>query len=282
MAQDTGKFRTNTKDQYYTRASVAKSCVDSIATLCPESLEYQWIEPSSGNGAFLKVVPSSIQPLGIDLDPKGPNHLNILKGNFLSWEPSSQGKKVYFGNPPFGRQGSLAKAFIQHSASKGAEIIAFILPKSFSKPSMSRAFPPKFHCIHSKDLEKDAFEVNGEAYDVPCVFQIWQRKLEDRPKPEPVKESGFQYVKHDQPYHMAFRRVGGLAGRCYQQGTATFSPQSHYFIRLDDQYIKDLTKILDTVNKHVFPSNTVGPRSLSKGETNEVLVHILSELSGPP
>ena len=32
-------------------------------------------------------------------------------------------------------------------------------------------------------------------------------------------------------------------------------------------------------NKHVFPSNTVGPRSLSKGEANEVLVRILSGIA---
>jgi hypothetical protein len=276
MTQDTGKFRTNTKDQYYTRSSVAKRCVDSIVSVCPESLECQWIEPSAGNGVFLKVVPGGIRTLGIDLDPKDPS---IIKGDFLTWEPDNKEKKVYFGNPPFGRQGSLAKAFIQHSVLNGADIIGFILPKSFLKPSMSRAFPAKFHCVHSIELEKDAFEVNGEAYDVPCVFQIWKRGLEDRPKEVPVKESGFEYVKSDQDYHMVFRRVGGLAGKCYQKGTGIFSPQSHYFIKLDDQYIKDLPNILDTVNKHVFPSNTVGPRSLSKGEANEVLVRILSGIA---
>ena len=276
MAQDTGKFRTNTKDQYYTKASVAKACVDSIVALCPESLEYQWVEPSAGNAVFLKVVPPGINTLGIDLDPKDPV---ILKGDFLTWEPIGQSKKVYFGNPPFGKQGSLAKAFIQHSAARAAEVIAFILPKSFSKPSMYRAFPMNFHCIHMVDLEKEAFEVNGEAYDVPCIFQIWQRKTVDRPKSEPVKEVGYQYVKPDQVYHVAFRRVGGLAGKCYREGSAIFSPQSHYFIKLDDQYIKDIPNILDRVNKHVFPSNTVGPRSLSKGEANEVLVSILSGIS---
>ena len=276
MTKDTGKFRTNTKDQYYTRSSVAKRCVDSIVSLCPGSLQCQWIEPSAGNGVFLKVVPEAIRSLGIDLDPKDPR---ILKGNFLTWEPDNKEKKVYFGNPPFGRQGCLAKAFIQHSALNGADIIGFILPKSFLKPSMSRAFPAKFHCVHSIELEKEAFEVNGEAYDVPCVFQIWKRGLQDRPKEEPVKESGFEYVKADQDYHMVFRRVGGLAGKCYEKGTAIFSPQSHYFIKLDDQYIKDLPIILDTVNKHVFPSNTVGPRSLSKGEANEVLVRILSGIA---
>ena len=34
---------------------------------------------------------------------------------------------------------------------------------------------------------------------------------------------------------------------------------------------------IEKINKHTFPSNTVGPRSLSKGEANEVLNQVLEE-----
>lgn len=273
MAQDTGKFRTNTKDQYYTKASVAKECVESILSLISDTSQYQWIEPSAGNGSFIKALPNGIRAIGIDLDPKMDG---ILKGDFLVWEPSSDTKRVFFGNPPFGKQGSLAKQFIQHAA-KYADVIAFILPKSFVKPSMSRAFPSKFHCILEKELPKDSFEVNKVAYDVPCVFQIWQKKLEDRPKGETVKELGFKYVKSTEPFEIAFRRVGGKAGTCFLKGSTEFSIQSHYFLKLDASHIPNTQKIIDAVNKHVFPSNTVGPRSLSKGEANEVLNRIISQ-----
>ena len=273
--QDTGKFRQNTKDQYYTKSSVAKECVDQILSLIPDSITWQWIEPSAGNGAFLKALPVSILRFGIDLEPKMDG---IVKGDFFTWEPLSPMKRIFFGNPPFGKQGSLAKAFIQH-ASKKASVIAFILPRSFMKPSMSRAFPSKFHCIFQKELEKDSFEVNGEAYDVPCVFQIWQKKDTDRVIVEPIKESGFQYVKGTEQYHLAFRRVGGKAGTCYLKGAGEFSVQSHYFLKFDQQFIIHIPNILEQVNKHTFPSNTVGPRSLSKGEVNEVLLSILSTLS---
>lgn len=275
MAQDTGKFRTNTKDQYYTKLSIAKDCIDCILAKCPDVSQYQWIEPSAGNGSFLKALPAHIPRIGIDLDPKMEG---VLKGDFLTWEPSSEAKRVFFGNPPFGKQGSLAKQFIQHAA-QYATIIGFILPKSFVKPSMSRAFPSKFHCILEKELPKDSFEVNQVAYDVPCVFQIWQKKDTDRLKIDVVKEAGFKYVKSTETYNIAFRRVGGKAGTCYLAGSETFSVQSHYFIKLDDLYVRHISKIIELVNKHVFPSNTVGPRSLSKGEANEVLVSILSSLS---
>jgi hypothetical protein len=121
--------------------------------------------------------------------------------------------------------------------------------------------------------------VNSVAYDVPCVFQIWEKKDTDRVKILVVKERGFQYVKGTEVYTLAFRRVGGKAGTCYLAGSENFSIQSHYFIKLDDMYTRHTSKIIELVNNHVFPSNTVGPRSLSKGEANEVLVSILSSLS---
>jgi len=275
MAQDTGKFRTNTKDQYYTRLSVAAACVKKIFDIFPEPEEYQWIEPAAGNGAFLKALRallSDVDLIGIDLEPKGDG---ITTGDFLAWAPVTDKRRIFFGNPPFGRQGSVAKSFIKHAA-QHADIIAFILPRSFVKPSMSRAFPLKFHCLLSEDLEKNAFEVNGEAYDVPCVFQIWVRGEEDRVAEEAVKEVGFTYVAHGQPYHIAFRRVGGLAGKCFPFRAEDYGKQMHYFLRLDAAHVGSVKKIIEEVNEHVFPSNTVGPRSLSKSEANEVLNEVIT------
>jgi hypothetical protein len=196
----------------------------------------------------------------------------IIQGDFLTWEPSSDAKRVFFGNPPFGKQGSLAKQFIQHS-SKYAEIISFILPKSFVKPSMSRAFPSKFHCILEKELPKNSFEVNKVAYDVPCVFQIWQKMSEDRPTVISVKETGFQYIKATEDFHLVVRRVGAKAGTCHLKSDKEYNYQTHYFLKLDDPSKSQI--LLDAINKHVFPSNTVGPRSLSKSEVNEVINRLL-------
>lgn len=278
MEQDTGKFRKNTKDQYYTKSSVAKKCVDLLITSLTQAETYQWIEPSAGNGSFLKVLPSTYDKIGIDLEPKGDG---ILGGDFLQWSPTTEKKRIFFGNPPFGRQGSLAKAFIKH-ASIYADFIAFILPRSFVKPSMSRAFPHKFHCIYSEELEKNAFEVNEEEYDVPCVFQIWEKKGDDRVIQAPVKEEGFSYVKYGEEFHIAFKRAGGLAGKCYYanaEAEAVYNPHYHYYLNLDHEYLPHIKNIVDQVNAHTFPSNTVGPRSLSKSEANEVLNRVIRECS---
>jgi hypothetical protein len=267
--QDTGKFRTNTNDQYYTASTVAVECVKKIQQAVDNSHSYLWIEPSAGNGVFLTAA-GAVRKVGIDIDPKRDD---IVRGNFLNWEPTASPSLV-FGNPPFGRQGSTAKAFIQHSASF-ASVIAFILPRSFVKPSMSRAFPSLYHCVLSEELPANSFVVNEKEYDVPCVFQIWVKRTEPRQLEEKVEESGFSYVKSDKPFDIAFRRVGGLAGRCYPSARGPFSPQSHYFLKLDEEYQPYCAEIIAKMNTHVFPSNTVGPRSLSKGEANVVVNQIL-------
>jgi len=273
QSQDTGKFRTNMKDQFYTSESVAKSCIQHIIKLVPAACNYTWVEPSAGNGAFLHNIPASFKKIGLDIDPKADD---IIKQDYLSWVPpiSTNPDIIVFGNPPFGRQSSLAKSFISKSC-KFAKIIAFILPRSFTKPSMYNSFDLKFHLIHSAELEKDSFVINGAKYDVPCVFQIWQKHDTDRAVPEKIQPNGFEYVKHDELYHAAFRRVGVFAGECFKNDGTEFSIQSYYFLKFNDDIMANIDTIIAKINNHTFPSNTLGPRSLSKSEVNEVINDII-------
>jgi hypothetical protein len=273
--QDTGKFRTNTKDQFYTDESVAKICIERIISLFPITTDYLWVEPSAGNGSFLHNIPSTFEKIGLDIEPKAPD---IKKQDYLTWVPPSNKNSIVFGNPPFGRQSSLAKAFIAKSC-EFAKIIAFILPKSFIKPSMFNAFHLRFHLIQSLELQKNSFVINGSKYDVPCVFQIWEKKDTDREVEKKINPIGFEYVKPSKKYHLAFRRIGGLAGKCYKNDGTNYSVQSHYFIKLDDPILSYSNAILEQINNHIFPSNTVGSRSLSKSEANTVINHIIHTFS---
>jgi len=290
-AQDTGKFRQNTKDQFYTTETVAIQCVrDIIGTFKPqtqtEAAKYLWIEPSAGKGAFIRSAPKKAQVIGIDIEPKAPG---IVEADFLEWMPPTTTKKIIsFGNPPFGKQSSLAKAFIKKCCGF-SDIVAFILPLSFTKPSMSRAFDTKFHCILSKELRGDSFEINeGVVYDVPCVFQIWQKRNDARKTEKDVSPEHFAYVNspetgaHD--VDVAFRRVGVYAGRCFKivenTSTTTFSKQSHHFMLFDEVSRPRMDTIVKKINEHTFPSNTVGPRSLSKSEINTVINSIIRDVIG--
>jgi predicted RNA methylase len=281
MSQDTGKFRENTKDQYYTQKGVAVHCVQRILELLPWAAAAHWIEPSAGKGVFVEAAKAAgiAAVEGLDIDPKAEG---LVKADFLSWKPAAASlpqRQLVFGNPPFGRQASAAKAFIKHAASF-ADAVAFILPRSFVKPSMSRAFLPRFHCLSSVELATNSFEVNGEPYDVPCVFQVWERREVDREMPAAAAEKGFSYVKASalatEAAHIVFRRVGGTAGTCVEyDATASYNKQVYYFLRLEEAYVPHVKKIVAAVNGHVFPSNTVGPRSLSKGEATEVLNEVI-------
>jgi len=190
---------------------------------------------------------------------------------------------LVFGNPPFGRQSSLAKAFIAKSCTF-ADAIAFILPKSFTKPSMFNAFDMKFHCVHSGELPDNSFVLNGTSYDVPCVFQIWQKKTVNRPVEVAIQPVGFQYVKASvnaiTEYDIAFRRVGVYAGKCFvNDGTTKYNAQSHHFLKFDDVCVPFMGDIIEKINAHTFTSNTVGPRSLSKSEINVVLNEVIAALA---
>jgi hypothetical protein len=171
-----------------------------------------------------------------------------------------------FGNPPFGRQSILARKFIKH-ATTFADVIGFILPRSFTKPSMQRAFPLDFHLVSEIPIEKDAFLVNGLPYNVPCVFQVWKRMEVERILPV-LEDRQWIYVKKTEPHDIAVRRVGVYAGKCMLPDQ-TLSEQSHYFIKLPNG--NNPEDVVEHLCNKVFPSNTTGPRSLSKDEINVVL-----------
>jgi predicted RNA methylase len=274
MAQDTGKQRTNLKDQYYTKESVAKRFVNTILQWMGKTNEYLWIEPSAGTGSFLKALPPTIERIGLDLDPKASG---ILQQDFLTWTPPPTSKPiVVFGNPPFGRQGSLAKAFLRHACSF-AQVVAFILPRSFDKPSMSNCIPLHFYCFYSMELQNNSFEVNGESYTVPCVFQIWEKKDTLRRQEPSIEAQGYQYVKPPQSYDIAFRRVGANAGHC-SLPPGDFNLNTHYFFKFDEKYKEKVLDILVKLNQNIFLSNTTGPKSISKSEANTIVNGVLSQV----
>ena len=116
----------------------------------------------------------NLNTLSYDIDPKKDY---IKKQDFLKLNTNllEKNKVLTIGNPPFGRQSSLAKKFIK-KCSTFSEVIAFILPRSFKKESMHNQFPLSFHKILEIDIPKDSFTIDEKTHDVPCVFQVWKKK----------------------------------------------------------------------------------------------------------
>jgi len=271
MEQKTGKHR-NTTDKFYTKQSVAESCVreffDVIST-CDTDLI---VEPSAGAGAFsevLRLYHGNV--LAFDLVPEHPS---IIQQDFLltTFDLQHKGRIHFVGNPPFGRQSSLAKKFIKRCGKVGYSI-SFVLPKSFRKESMQKAFPLCFHLIHEIDLPHNSFLVNNKDHHVPCVFQIWVRKPGMDREIHTILTTSFRFVAKTECPHVAFRRVGGGAGNM----TKDFQnkcEQTHYFLKFDSA--TDLEWLLKTYTPTVASDNTVGPKSISKKELVVILCKVLN------
>ena len=261
-------------DQFYTKKSVVDSCMKHVRS-CIDLNATLVIEPSAGDGAFCDAIKQSTQHYEFyDIDPK---HDDITKCDFLALDIPEQSLPICFlGNPPFGRQSSLAIKFIKKSCAI-AKFVCFILPNSFKKESMQRHFPPRFHLVHQSEIAENGFIVDGSSHNVPCVFQIWERRDTERTTLAKQKPVGFAFVKKNENHDIAFRRVGVNAGTLYRE-TQERSEQSHYFIKFDSKL--DCDSCVDLLQNIEYPSsNTVGPRSISKQELtikfNEKLTFIV-------
>jgi hypothetical protein len=255
-------------DKYYTRPVVVDECLQLINTHLSILPEHIIIEPSAGSGSFLDPLKKAYPNVqAYDILPESED---ITKADFLDVELSKDAKYHFIGNPPFGRQSSMAKKFIKKACSYGMSV-SFILPKSFKKSSLQKTFPMNFHMILSHDLPAYSFELNGEPYDVPCVFQIWERREYERETEEEIKPTYWTYVKKEENPDISFRRVGVYAGKIDKE-IGSKSKESHYFIKLS----VDVENFILRYNKfaHFSSDNTVGPKSISKGELNSVLFRL--------
>ena len=247
----TGNIKTGLKrqtiDKFYTKPFVANSLVSfALQHIILDVEEDTIIEPSAGNGSFiepLKKIGCATKFYDIS-----PEHPEVEKQDFLTLNPTSlKSNKIHLiGNPPFGRQATLAIQFIKHSASF-AESFSFVLPRSFKKESMMNKVPSMFHLVAEKDLENSSFLVDGEDYEVPCVFQIWKRSSISRKVVEKHKPCCYSFVKHTQLHDIAVRRVGIYAGRVVSTKTTELSPQSHYYIKFDKNVRLD-SKLFERLN----------------------------------
>lgn len=223
------------------------------------------IEPSAGNGSFIEGIKTLTNHFKFyDLEPENDE---IVKQDYLQYDYSDNkdtDMKIHvIGNPPFGRQSSLAIKFIKKSC-EFCNSISFILPKSFKKDSMKNKFPLNFHLVCERDLPENSFLVNGIEHDVPCVFQIWEKRRTNRAVSEKIKPVNFMFVKKTENPDISLRRVGVNAGRI-DTNIDEKGIESHYFIKFTndksiDENIQRLSQITYEFN------NTVGPKSLSKPE----------------
>ena len=267
MDKQTTGLKRKTIDKYYTTNTIVNKCIELIQNNIDIQEDDLWIEPSAGNGSFITMIKTITNNyLFYDLEPENSE---ITKLDYLEFDSKTMippdVKKIHIiGNPPFGRQSSLAIKFIKKSQ-EYCDSISFILPKSFKKTSLQKHFQLNFHLICEYDIPRFSFIVDTKSYDVPCVFQIWIKKDINRIVPENMVPNKYSFVNKEDIPDISFRRVGVYAGKIDRK-TEEKSVQSHYFIKFDDTIFTD--ELFDKLSqiKYDCKNYTVGPKSISKQE----------------
>jgi predicted RNA methylase len=245
-------------DQFYTKKEIAKSCYDLVSSKIDIN-KYKLIEPSAGEGRFSDLFHNN--SLALDLDPK-KNY--IKKQDFFDFEIDTK-DNVVIGNPPFGKNSSIAIKFFNKSATF-SEYICMVLPRTFKKDSVINKLDFNFHLLLETDLPKNSFTFNDEDYDVPCVFQIWEKRDVKRNKIiQKTKTTYFEFSsKKDADF--AMRRVGGLAGKVIED-FEDYKEPSHYYIKTPTNKKKIIKTLKDSYKEfNEKAKNTAGNPSLSKHE----------------
>lgn len=245
-------------DQYYTREDVAARLY-GIFREHFDPARFLMVEPSAGTGAFLKLLPAG--SIGYDLDPKYPGIVtaDFLKVRIGKDRPMADKRRIaIIGNPPFGRIASLAVRFFNHAA-REAEVIAFIVPKSFRKAAIENRLDRRFHLVHEEEVPADAFLFQGRPHDVPAVFQIWERRAARRAlRRRETTHPDFTFLKTEYGADFAIHRVGAKAGQVHHDMTA--SRNSNHFIKGD---VEAAMRQLDFAS---VVGNVAGNPSLAKSE----------------
>lgn len=259
-------LKRNTIDKFYTIPTIALNCINHIkSNLNIDFKQDLIIEPSAGNGSFIHGIKTlSEHTVFYDIEP---DNKDIIKQDFLELNLSEiykEFKKIHFiGNPPFGKQASTAIKFIKKCCEYGHSI-SFILPKSFKKESMQKHFDRNFHLIYETDLNENSFLMNSQICDVPCVFQIWEKKISKRLVQTKIIPTQYKFVKITESPDISFRRIGVYAGKISTE-TKDKSTQSHYFIKFtNNKPLEENLKLLESIQFEF--NNTVGPKSISKSE----------------
>jgi hypothetical protein len=259
-------------DKFYTIPTCSKKCIDKISELYDITKWDLIIEPSAGNGSFLNQIPSD-NKIGIDILPEQPN---IIQKDFFDYSPPSNKTNILvIGNPPFGRVSSLAIKFFNHSA-KWANVIAFIIPRTFRKISLQNKLDNTFHLVYDEEIPNNPPCFSPQMM-VKCCFQVWESKETKRPFINlPTTHADWEFLKlgpvdaNGQPTppltaDFAMRAYGGNIGEIKIEDLNKLRPKSWHWFKLKNI---DKNILIDRFNQLDYSNslNTARQNSMGRGE----------------
>lgn len=197
-------------NQFYTKPEIAKRFVDTIRGVIDFNDYDNIIEPSAGSGNIFQFLPKD-KRIGIDLQPYHPE---VKKCDFFDFE-FPKGKNLVIGNPPFGRQSTLAIPFFNKSALY-ADAIAFIIPVMWMKYRCHRMLDPDMNLYLNIVLPENSFTFGYEDYDVACVGQLWMKEpptiefKQQQSWNRDIKEYELHQIDHYQKINKCYEKLPSL------------------------------------------------------------------------
>jgi len=296
-------------DAYFTPIDVAKQCVSSLMTTVNNYKDYLFLEPSCGEGVFVKAFSElkseDIKIVTVELNPTDykPTHV----GDFLTFSKEvliGENKCITFGNPPFGKNASLAVKFFNHAATF-SDYIAFIVPKSFEKDSIMKRLNSSMQVVERVDLGDCKFSkkrnsgspppdkvgspscargVISDDFKVPTLWMIWKKQEElSLSKNKVSKNENSRITFHTKTNiegrttcDFVIQRIGNRAGRMFFDNWDKYlTSQNFYFIEIKDlkpeelEDIKDHKLDLENIESKFKTAST--NHSVTKGDVSEFL-----------
>ena len=294
-------------DEYYTSKKTVDVCISKLEEYYQLNYFDTIIEPSAGDGSFIDKIEESINEfeesvsrIYLDINPR---HDLIDQQNYMNFKFETEKNKhtLVIGNPPFGTNGKLAKQFIDKS-SDFADIIAFILPISYSKNSKQKTIPKNYHLLDELMLQNEVFMKSGQqTHTVNCVFQIWEKRKKERPKENKTKpkynysitnlKAGLTFnnicdsydLKKNNKNYIFVRRAGSGAGT-HKKKKEIFNKDGSSKDGFTLIYGNDIRKyrklLIDKVDAYDWTdvtSKCTGQKSINQQEFLDALNEILDE-----
>lgn len=258
-------------NKFYTIPSYSKKCINKVFELYDKSNFDLIVEPSAGNGSFFNQLDFE-NKVGIDISPENEN---IIKMDFFDYQPPTLKNNILvIGNPPFGKVSSQAIKFFNHS-SKWSNVIAFIIPRTFRRPSVQNKLNKMFHLIYDENVSIKPCCFTPQIM-VKCCFQIWEKKDFERPFVDlPTKHEDWDFLsfgpidKYGQPTppngcDFAMRAYGGKIGEIKKNKLNELRPKSWHWIKSNI----NKEELLNRFNQLDYSDslNTARQNSMGRGE----------------
>ncbi len=239
--------RTVVHEQFFTTEAVVARCFNRISQHFALEDFSVIVEPSAGAGAFFDKLPTATRH-GIDIDPPRDD---LIRQDFLEWRApeAGPGQTLVIGNPPFGQRAQLAVLFLKKACSF-ADVVAFILPRSFKKYTFQNRVPRNFHLLSSDDVE-DFQKPDGSPVQVKAVFQVWEKRSSLRELELPPNDHHDFELKHAHLSRTSAVELAGLRAHydfAIAQVGSNFLPRdvdeiekgSYWFVRGKRDGLRDL------------------------------------------